>query len=162
LIILRVFVVFSPINTIIFNLESIFLKAYHKANEERKEVHQELVDTRSLLNMIKEKNEINNNKEATLIRNEKTNLTTYRVVGDIVSSNGQLQHQQQLLSSRKTPTLSQHQKDPSNIGTSTITIINHQNQSSKQSNYLPSIYASANQANGDSRLSEHGVVKKMI
>jgi hypothetical protein len=117
-------------------------------------VHQELVDTRSLLNMIKEKNEINNNKEATLIRTEKTNLTTYRVVGDIYSSNGQLQ-QQQLLSSRKTPLFSQHQKDPSNIGTSTVTIINHQNQSSKQSNYLPSIYTSSNQVNADSRLSEH-------
>lgn len=37
----------------------LFDKAYHKANEERKDLHQEILDWRNQLNMIKERNEMN-------------------------------------------------------------------------------------------------------
>ena len=127
-----------------------FLQAYHKANEERKEIHQELLDTRSLLNMIKEKNEIQKEKSDALAK-EKTGIT-YRVGVDTI-------HNGQLLSSRKTPTF--HRGDPiaNNGRTSTITIINHQSQTPhSKSNYLPSIYTS--HSNVDSRLSEHA--KKLM
>ena len=124
-------------------------KAFHKANEERKEVHQELVDTRSLLNMIKEKNEMVKEKNEMLAKNEKNGIT-YRVVGDIVSSNGT----QQLLSLRKTPSLLS--KESNVMGSSSVTLISHQ--PSSKLNQLPSIYTSYNNANhvSDSRLSEHG------
>ncbi|CAF0801850.1 unnamed protein product [Brachionus calyciflorus] len=38
------------------------MKSYHKANEERKNIHQEILETRNQLNLIKEKNDHNKSK----------------------------------------------------------------------------------------------------
>ena len=44
-----------------FHLFSIiFIKAYHKANEERKDLHQEITDVRNSINAIKEKQDLLN------------------------------------------------------------------------------------------------------
>ena len=101
--------------------------------------------------MIKEKNEV-------IAKNEKSGIT-YRVVGDIVSSNGHHQPQQQLLSSRKTPSL--QNRDPNNNGTSTITIIQQSQTPNSKMNYLPSIYTShTNENQSELRLNENIVGRK--